>query len=147
MEIIQSIFVQLGVDYTLAIQFVVLILVVFATNMFFFNHLKSVLDLRDENTAQLEKLIEKKSQEMEELDQKFKLQINEAYLSAQKILDGKKNEAINKEAAFYAEKEKEVNAFVEEERKKVESEVSAQKKELFTKTNDLVGLLVKKFVD
>ena len=85
MEIIQSIFVQLGVDYTLAIQFVVLILVVFATNIFFFNHLKGVLDLRDENTSQLEKLIEKKSLEMLELDEKFKVQIDEAYLSAQKL--------------------------------------------------------------
>ncbi|MFN8369994.1 MAG: hypothetical protein U0T83_05155 [Bacteriovoracaceae bacterium] len=147
MEIIQSIFVQLGVDYTLAIQFVVLILVVFATNIFFFNHLKGVLDLRDENTSQLEKLIEKKSLEMLELDEKFKVQIDEAYLSAQKLLDAKKNEALNKEAAFYAEKEREVNAFIDEERKKMESEINAQKKELFGKTNDLVGLLVKKFVD
>ena len=144
MDTVLTIFRSLGVDQTVFIQFGIFMVLFLALKSIFFNRLQSVLELREGKTTKLESEANKKLNEAQELEKKYKTLIDKAYSEAQEQFNRQKNEAIREQTMTFKEVESEVNSKLESERKDFEKQLEKKKSEVMMNADGLAKSLVEK---
>lgn len=146
MDAIVGIFVSLGVNKTIFIQFAIVIALYFVLKMVLFSKLQFILELRENKTTKLEGAANKKLQEAEAMAQKYKDQLDQAHQEAYRVLNKKKEEVLSREHKIIKAKEAELNSLVETKRKESEALVATQREEVLKSVDSLSGDLVNKLI-
>ncbi len=147
MDLILSVFKKLNVDQTVFIQFGILVVLFFLLKVIFFNKLQFVLELRESKTTKLEDNANKTFSQAESLSQKYKEQIDKAYVEAQDKYNKRKNEILDREKQNIKTAENQINQEVEKERAAFVAELDSKKKEVLDNADSLAKNLVDKFVN
>lgn len=147
MDLILSVFKKLNVDQTVFIQFGILVVLFFLLKVIFFNKLQFVLELRESKTTKLEDNANKTFSQAESLSQKYKEQIDKAYVEAQEKYNKRKNEILDREKQNIKTAENQINQEVEKERAAFVAELDSKKKEVLDNADSLAKNLVDKFVN
>jgi F0F1-type ATP synthase membrane subunit b/b' len=142
MDSVIAIFSQLGADSSIVFQFAIFVTTFLLAKLLFFNHLQKVLETRTEKTVGLEDSAEAKFEEINRMSKEYKEKISEANKEAKSTLDTHKTEIIKTEEKRYRDYEQEVNAEVDQARKKVESEISEKKEQIMNEAESLATSLV-----
>lgn len=142
MDSVIAIFSQLGADQSLLYQFVIFVTTFILAKLLFFNHLQKVLETRTEKTIGLEDSAEAKFEEINKMSQEYKDKISVANKEARTTLENKKTEVIKAEEARYRSIETEVNAQVDEERKKISADINDKKEQIMNEAQGLASNLV-----
>ena len=144
MDMIVGIFSNLGVDGSIVHQFIIIVVMFFLTKFLFLNHLQNLLDNREDKTVNLEGSAEKQFDEVEKIKKDYKQRIQTATKEIKTSTDSSKAEIAKREEAKYRTEEKEVNTYIEQERKKVEAEISEKKVSVLSEAKNLASHLVYK---
>lgn len=142
MDSVIAIFSQLGADKSLVYQFVIFVTTFILAKLLFFNHLQKVLETRTAKTVGLEDSAEAKFEEVNKMSKEYKEKISAANKEAKSKLDNEKAEIIKTEEKRYRDYESDVNAEVDEARKKVMSELSEKKVQIMNEAESLASNLV-----
>lgn len=144
METLQAIFQQLGVDASILPQFIITVVMFILAKFIFFNHLQQILDTREEKTVKLENSADKQFEEINQISQSYKTQIETATKNALQKINKSKTDITKKFDSDYKAREKEVNDYIDSQRVKVEEEMKTKKTELLKEAGSLADLLVQK---
>ena len=147
MDLVLSVFKKLNVDQTFFIQFAILVALFFLLKVIFFNKLQFVLELRESKTTKLEDNANKTFSKAESLSQKYKEQIDKAYVEAQNKYNKRKTEILDRERQNIKSAENQINKEVEQERVKFVAELESKTKEVLDNADSLAKNLVDKFVN
>jgi F-type H+-transporting ATPase subunit b len=144
MEMIVTIFKSLGVDQTVFIQLVSLIIIFVILKTLLFGKLKEVLDLRDKKTIKLEGSAHAVYKKAEELQEQYKAHIEkthqDSHLKTQKV----KNDLREKESKKLKETEELLAREYETKRSAMVSEINAQRSKSLAEVETLSKNLVEK---
>ena len=108
MDAILSIFQSLGVDQTVFVQFILVIVVFTILSAFLFPKVQEVLELRESKTTKLEGHAHALYKKAEELAEQYKNNIEKTHQEAQAATSKKKSELINSEKELLKKKEEEI---------------------------------------
>ncbi len=144
MEMIVSVFKQLGVNESLIYQFAVVLVVYFLAKFLFLDHMQKLLDLREDKTVNLEGAAEEQFAKIEKDQKEYKEKMITVNKRLKETLDTKKAEVVKSEEAKYRAEEKEVNAYIETARKEVEQEIAGKKESILKEAEQLSTGLVQK---
>lgn len=144
MEMIVTIFKSLGVDQTVFIQLVSLIIIFVILKTLLFGKLKEVLDLRDKKTIKLEGAAHAVYKKAEELQEQYKAHIEkthqDSHLKTQKV----KNDLREKESKKLKETEELLAREYETKRSAMVSDINAQRSKSLAEVETLSKNLVEK---
>lgn len=144
MEMIVTIFKSLGVDQTVFIQLVSLIIIFVILKTLLFGKLKEVLDLRDKKTIKLEGAAHAVYKKAEELQEQYKAHIEkthqDSHLKTQKV----KNDLREKETKKLKETEELLAREYETKRSAMVLDINAQRSKSLAEVETLSKNLVEK---
>ena len=144
MDLLLSIFSQLGVDSSLLFQFLIFVIFYFVSKFLFFGHLQNVLENRFAKTEGLELKADKQLSEANNLANKYKEAISEAKKNARSKMEEEKMK-ISKEAENkFRTEEKSISDYIEKERGIIKKDFEQKRKEIMSESEVLTQLLVKK---
>jgi len=144
MDMVLNIFIQLGADKTLAVQFVIVCIMLVASKFLFLSHLQEIIEKREEKTVGLEGSAEKELERVNALSEEYKSNLNAANKEIRENTETKKNTISKELESKYRDEEKSMNDYIDESRKSAELKVSEQKEKLFGQAEELTASLVQK---
>ncbi len=144
MDMILTIFKSLGVDQTVFIQFIILIIVFFLVSTLLFAKLKEVLDLREVKTTKLEGDAHAIYKQADELAEQYKARVEKTHQDSQHSNQKKKADIALTEKEKIKSAEEQFSKEYDEKKSKIIQEISAQKASLMSKVDELSGNLVEK---
>ena len=141
-----EILTQMGVDGSLAYQFVIIVAVFVIANFLFLGKLQDVLEVREEKTVKLENSADETLEKVTSLEGEHKLKIDEANRVALKNATDKKHQITVKYTEQYKTVEREVNSFVDKSRNEFSKEVAGNKDKYLAESESLAQTLVQKIL-
>ncbi len=144
MDVVLSIFQQLGANSSLLTQFLITAVIFVLAKVLFFDHLQNVLDSREDKTTKLEGNAEKQFEEVNKLSNAYKEKIQAANKEAKGKFDSAKGEISKTLEASYKAEESEIDTYVEASRKEVEKELHVKKEQIMNDAEQLATSLVQK---
>jgi F0F1-type ATP synthase membrane subunit b/b' len=141
-----EILTQMGVDGSLAYQFVIIVAVFVIANFLFLRKLQDVLEVREEKTVKLENSADVTLEKVTSLQSEYKLKIEEANRSALKNATDKKQQITGKYTDQYKTVEREVNSFVDKSRNEFSQEIAGNKDKYLAESESLAQSLVQKIL-
>ena len=144
MDLVLSIFQQLGADKSIFVQFVIVTIMFVLSKHLFFGHLQNVLDTREDKTTKLAGAADKQFEEVNQMAEQYKEKIQAANKDLKSNLDTSKNDIIKSAEARYRTSETESNSHVEASRKEIEAEVKSQEEQVLSQAQNLADNLVEK---
>ena len=146
METVQAIFTQLGVDYTLLPQFIIVLVVFVLAQFLFLGKLQSVLETREEKTVKLESSADETIEKVSQMKAEYKLKIDDAHRSTLKSSTEKKQKISQRYTEQYKQTEREVNSFIDQSRNDFTKEVESNKAKYLSEAESLSQALVQKIL-
>lgn len=146
MQTILNIFISLGVDQTVFIQFALVVVIYFILKFTFFSKLQEVLDTRENKTTKMESGANKKFTEAEALAAKYRAEIEKTDSEALNIITTKKNDVLAAQKAQVKSTEKALNSEYETKRKELEAEYNSKKNAILSQADSLSNDLVQKIL-
>ncbi len=144
MEMIITIFKSLGVDQTVFIQFVSLIIIFTLVSNLLFKKLKEVLELREKRTVKLEGNAHAVYKKADELAEQYRAHIEKTHQESHLHTQKKKAEALDKEAKIIKETEEKLQKDYEEKRAKLLADFNSHKAKSLEEVDSLSKKLVEK---
>jgi len=144
MDVVLTIFKQLGADFTLLIQFIITAVIFILAKVLFFDHLQNVLNTREDKTVKLEGNAEKQFDEVNKLSKSYKEKIHAANKDAKAKFDTAKAEISKSFEATYKSEETTIDSFVETSRKEVQKDLLVKKENVMKNAEQLATSLVQK---
>ncbi len=146
METVQAIFTQLGVDTSLAPQFVIVCLVFILAQFLFLGRLQEVLETREEKTVKLESSADETIEKVSQMKAEYKTKIDETQRKTLKDSTEKKQKITQKFTDQYKQAEKEVGAHIDSSRAAFATEVSGNREKYMAEADTLAQSLVNKIL-
>lgn len=144
MEMIVTIFKSLGVDQTVFIQFISLIVIFTLVSNLLFKKLKEVLDYRESKTIKLEGNAHAIYKKADELHEQYKAKIEKTHQDSHHVSQQKKNEIIKKENDLIRKAEQEITAEYESKRNAMLNTFKENKEKTLAEVDSLSKSLVDK---
>ena len=144
MEVIQSIFTQLGANGTIVNQFVIVVLLFIFAKFIFLNKLQFVIVNREEKTTKLESSADETFEKANKLSEKYKLKIETTHLHAQHLLNQRKSEVQAREREVLKKIEFDISTYVNNNKAQVKKDIDAKRNEIMSESNHLAAMLVDK---
>ena len=141
-----EILTQMGVDGSLAYQFVIIVAVFVIANFLFLGKLQDVLEVREEKTVKLENSADETLEKVTSLQGEYKVKIDEANRAALKNATDKKQQITAKYTEQYKSVEREVNSFVDKSRNEFSKEIAGNKDKYLAESESLAQTLVQKIL-
>lgn len=141
-----EILTQMGVDGSLAYQFVIIVAVFVIANFLFLGKLQDVLEVREEKTVKLENSADETLEKVTSLQGEYKVKIDEANRAALKNATDKKQQITAKYTEQYKSVEREVNNFVDKSRNEFSKEIAGNKDKYLAESEALAQTLVQKIL-
>jgi F0F1-type ATP synthase membrane subunit b/b' len=141
-----EILTQMGVDGSLAYQFVIIVAVFVIAHFLFLGKLQDVLEVREEKTVKLENSADETLEKVTTLQSEYKLKIEEANRAALKNATDKKQQIAGKYTEQYKTVEREVNTFVDKSRNEFSKEIAGNKDKYLSESESLAQSLVQKIL-
>lgn len=141
-----EILTQMGVDGSLAYQFVIIVAVFVIANFLFLGKLQDVLEVREEKTVKLENSADETLEKVTSLQGEYKVKIDEANRAALKNATDKKQQIAAKYTEQYKSVEREVNNFVDKSRNEFSKEIASNKDKYLAESETLAQTLVQKIL-
>ena len=146
METFTAIFTQLGVDSSLAPQFVIILVAFIIAQFLFLGKLQNVIETREEKTVKLENSADETIEKVQRMQAEYKAKIEEANRSALKTTTEKKQKISQQYTEQYKQTEREVNAYVDQSRNDFSKEVEGNKDKYLSEADTLAQSLVQKIL-
>lgn len=146
METFTAIFTQLGVDSSLTLQFVIILVSFIIANFLFLGKLQNVLETREEKTVKLESTADETIEKVQRMQADYKSRIADANRSALATATEKKQKISQKYHDQYKQTEKEVNSYVDQSRNEFTKEVAGNKDKYLAEADTLAQSLVQKIL-
>jgi F0F1-type ATP synthase membrane subunit b/b' len=141
-----EILTQMGVDGSLAYQFVIIVAVFVIANFLFLGKLQDVLEVREEKTVKLENSADETLEKVTSLQGEYKVKIDEANRVTLKNATDKKQQITAKYTEQYKSVEREVNSFVDKSRNEFSKEMAGNKDKYLAESESLAQTLVQKIL-
>ncbi len=141
-----EILTQMGVDGSLAYQFVIIVAVFVIANFSFLGKLQDVLEVREEKTVKLENSADETLEKVTALQGEYKVKVDEANRAALKNATDKKQQITAKYTQQYKSVEREVNSFVDKSRNEFSKEIAGNKDKYLAESESLAQTLVQKIL-
>ncbi len=141
-----EILTQMGVDGSLAYQFVIIVGVFVIANFSFLGKLQDVLEVREEKTVKLENSADETLEKVSALQGEYKVKVDEANRAALKNATDKKQQITAKYTQQYKSVEREVNSFVDKSRNEFSKEIAGNKDKYLAESESLAQTLVQKIL-
>jgi F0F1-type ATP synthase membrane subunit b/b' len=141
-----EILTQMGVDGSLAYQFVIIVAVFVIANFSFLGKLQDVLEVREEKTVKLENSADETLEKVTALQGEYKVKVDEANRAALKNATDKKQQITAKYTEQYKSVEREVNSFVDKSRNEFSKEIAGNKDKYLAESESLAQTLVQKIL-
>ncbi len=146
METVQAIFTQLGVDASLAPQFIIVCAVFILAQFLFLGRLQEVLETREEKTVKLESSADETIEKVSRMKAEYKAKMDEAQRKALKDSTEKKQKISQRFTDQYKQAEKEVSAHVDSSRNAFAKEISGNREKFMAEADSLAQSLVNKIL-
>lgn len=146
METFTAIFTQLGVDNSLTLQFVIILISFIIAHFLFLGKLQNVIETREEKTVKLENTADETIEKVKSMQTEYKAKIGEANRAALSNATDKKQKISLKYQDQYKQTEKEVNAYVDQSRNEFTKEVAGNKDKYLAEADALAQSLVQKIL-
>ena len=140
-----KIFSQLGVDWTIFVQFFIFLVLYFVLKNLFFNKLLEVLQFRENKTTKLEQEANKRMALADEMAKRYREQLDAIHHNAQGQLEKHQKEVIEGKKNVLQREEEKLGAQVEQMRDQCVKEFQQTKGQLSKYVDDLAQELVNKF--
>lgn len=144
MDLLLKVFMDLGANHTLFVQFVIVIIMFVVSKFVFINHLQNILDTREAKTSKLDGDAERQFAEIEKAQADYKEKISVANKSMKNKIDSGKTEVSRKYETVYREQEKEINKYIESSKKEVQESIQEKKSKILSDADKLSSSLVQK---
>lgn len=141
-----EILTQMGVDSSLAYQFVILVIVFTISNFLFLGKLQEVLDVREEKTVKLESSADETLEKVTSMQNEYKVKIDEANRQALKTATDKKQAITTKYTEQFKAQEREVSSYVDKSRNEFGNEIAGNKDKYLAESEALAQSLVQKIL-
>jgi F0F1-type ATP synthase membrane subunit b/b' len=141
-----EILTQMGVDGSLAYQFVIIVLVFVVANFLFLGKLQDVLEIREEKTVKLENSADETLEKVTSMQTEYKQKIEGANREAIKTSTEKKQQISQKYSEQYKSVERDVNNFVDQSRNEFSKEIANNKDKYLAESEALAQTLVQKIL-
>lgn len=142
MDLILSVFKQLGVDQTVFYQFIIFLVLFFIVGPLFFKKLQYVLDLRKAQTHGLDSDISKMVEETEKLTHQYRGQLDGVNEEITALMKSRKSEIIKTDRDIIKKVEDELTERVKAKRKESIEQVAEKKRQLMEDADELANDLV-----
>lgn len=146
METVQAIFTQLGVDSSLAPQFLIVCVVFILAQFLFLGRLQEVLETREEKTVKLESSADETIEKVSRMKAEYKAKIDETQRKTLKDSTEKKQKITQKFTDQYKQAEKEVSAHIDSSRNAFANEVAGNREKYMAEADSLAQSLVNKIL-
>ena len=134
----------LKIDKTVFIQFALLVLFFNTIAVIFFNKIKTVLELRENKTINLENNAHAVYKQAEDLSEQYKAKIEKTHNDSQNFSQNKKSEVMNKERELLKTAEEKINNEYEERKAKILKEMAEKKATVMAEAEKLSANLIEK---
>jgi F0F1-type ATP synthase membrane subunit b/b' len=141
-----EILTQMGVDGSLAYQFVIIVAVFIIANFLFLGKLQNVLEVREEKTVKLENSADETLEKVTSMQGEYKLKVDQANRDALKNATEKKQQITQKYTEQYKAVERDVNNMVDKSRNDFSNEVASNKDKYLAESEVLAQSLVQKIL-
>ena len=142
-----TIFNQLGVDITIAHQFVLFVVLFVLLKLVLFDKLQFVISLREDKTVNLDGLADKKLGQAERLATQYEEKLEATNAQAMKHISEVKAREIKTQARTLAKHEEELEKSSGAEREKLMQGINEKHKEVLKSVDRLSNDLVKKILN
>jgi F0F1-type ATP synthase membrane subunit b/b' len=143
----EAILANLDIDSSFFYQFAVFTFIFIILSKVVFEKLQDVVELRENNTVGLDEGADKKFDQVQELEEKYRTMMDEAYGETQTMVNSEREKIIKREKELLKKEQEVLNKAYEEKRNKVLEEVDGYKTNIMATseelTNDLVNKLLK----
>lgn len=146
MDQIVAIFNQLGVDATIAYQFVIFVVLFMVLKTVFFDKLQFVLELREAKTTKLDGAADKKFGEADKLANEYDEKIKTISGQAQHHVSEVKATAITRQKTAIKKLEEELEEQIEKDRNEFMKEIEVKRSEVLKNADQLSDGLVQKLL-
>ena len=146
MDMIITIFKSLGVDQTVFIQFVILIVIFAVVSNVLFERVKTVLEYREGKTTKLESTAHAVYKQADDLAEQYKARVEKTHQDSHHEAQKKKMEIAHREREIIKNAEDNINKEYEEKRSALLSEMSAIKNKNLKEVDQLSSSLVDKLI-
>lgn len=146
MDQIVVIFKQLGVDYTIAHQFVVFLIMFALLKTLFFDKLQFVLELREAKTTKLDGAADAKFGEADKMASEYEEKMKSVNAQAMNQVSEVKAKALSKQKEELKKIEAELETEVEAKRKEFMQEISSKRETILKSADQLSDGLVDKLI-
>jgi len=144
MDLLLKVFMDLGANQSLFIQFAIIIIMFVISKFVFINHLQNILDTREAKTLKLDGDAEKQFAEVEKTQNEYKEKMSIANRSIKAKIDAGKTEITKKYETQYRTKEKEINLYIDSSKKEVQESIQEKKEKVLSDADQLAASLVQK---
>jgi F-type H+-transporting ATPase subunit b len=144
MEMIVTIFKSLGVDQTVFVQFISLIIIFTLLSNLLFGRLKEVLELREKKTVKLEGSAHAVYKKADELAEQYKAHIEKTHQDSHLAAQKKKAEALDVENKLIKETEEQLAKEYEMKRLAMLAEYNSNREKTLKEVDSLSKSLVEK---
>lgn len=144
MDLLLKVFMDLGANQSLFIQFGIIIVMFVLSKFLFLNHLQNILDTREAKTSKLDGDAEKQFAEVEKAQAEYKEKISKANKTVKAKVDNGKNDISKKYEGEYRSQEKEINAYIESSKKEVQESIQEKREKVLSDADQLSSSLVQK---
>ena len=134
----------LKIDKTVFIQFALLVLFFNTIAVLFFNRIKTVLELRENKTTNLENNAHAVYKQADELSEQYKAKIEKTHNDSQNTSQNKKTEAMGKERELLKTAEEKINNEYEERKAIILKEMTEKKITVMAEAEKLSANLIEK---
>lgn len=146
MDTIQAIFTQLGVNFSLLPQFIIVFILFILGQFLFLGKLQEVLETREEKTVKLESSADNTIEQVTRMQSEYRAKIDNANRETLKTLTEKKQKIAQKYADQYKQTEREVGQFVDESRNEFQKDLKVNREKYLAEANNLAQSLVQKIL-
>ena len=146
MDALINVFVGLGVDQTIAIQFVIFVVVFFILKIVLFDKLKEIIIYREDQTSNLLKNSENINRESQDLEGKYKEMLGDAYKKAQEKINEEKNNTMITEDKRFKNSKNEILTLEEKKRSVIIKDIDVISNDILLNDKELSNQLVTKLI-
>ena len=144
MDMIVTIFKSLGVDQTVFLQFITLIIVFILVSNLLFSRLKEVLDLRETKTTKLEGDAHQIYKKADELKEQYKAKIEKTHQESNHHAQTKKNQFLKESRDLIKSAEEKLNAEYESKKATILANFKNKREKSLAEVDSLSKNLVDK---
>lgn len=144
MDTIVNIFVSLGVQKIVVVQFAIVVVLYFVLTKLFFSKLQFVLELRESKTTKREGQANSMFAKAESLSQEYKKALDDTQGAAFEKSSKQKAALLEKQREALKAKNREVDQKIEQERQANQKMIEEQRSVVMAKADELAKQLVEK---